>query len=169
MRVDLCNLVHSLHFSSIFGIPGTRGAVYSASDMRRTLPWLAAIAVLLIPAIAGADDGSFSTYQERGWGWMFLAAFGFGFATSLTPCVYPMIPITLAIFGARGENVSRKRAFALATAYVGGMGVTYAVLGVTFALLGKVGGFGSQLSSPWLVFPLVALFVALAASMFGAI
>jgi thiol:disulfide interchange protein DsbD len=136
--------------------------------MRRTLPWLAVALVLLVPAIAGADDGTFSDYQDRGWGWMFLAAFGFGFLTSLTPCVYPMIPITLAIFGARGDNVSKRRALGLATAYVGGMGVTYSVLGVTFAMLGKAGDFGTQLANPWIVFPLVLLFLALAASMFGA-
>jgi thioredoxin:protein disulfide reductase len=136
--------------------------------MRRSLPWLAVAIVLLVPAIAGADDGTFAAYQGRGWGWMFLAAFGFGFITSLTPCVYPMIPITLAIFGARGEHVTRRRALGLATAYVGGMGVTYSVLGVTFAMLGKAGDFGTQLANPWIVFPLVTLFVALAASMFGA-
>src|SRR5690349_17156114 len=136
--------------------------------MRRSLTWFAVGLVLLVPAIAGADDGTFASYQDRGWAWMFLAAFGFGFLTSLTPCVYPMIPITLAIFGARGENVSKRRAILLATAYVGGMGATYAVLGVTFAMLGKAGDFGTQLANPWIVFPLVALFLALAASMFGA-
>jgi thiol:disulfide interchange protein DsbD len=136
--------------------------------MRRSLPWVALAVILLVPAIAGADDGTFASYQDRGWGWMFLAAFGFGFLTSLTPCVYPMIPITLAIFGARGENVSRRRALGLASAYVGGMGLTYAILGVTFAQIGKAGDFGTQLANPWIVFPLVALFLALAASMFGA-
>ena len=99
---------------------------------------------------------------------MFLGAFGVGFLTSLTPCVYPMIPITLAIFGARGDNVSKGRAIALATAYVAGMGLTYATLGVTMAIVGKATDFGSQLHSPWVVFPLIALFVALALSMFGA-
>ena len=143
-------------------------SVYSVHRMRRTLPWLAVAIVLLVPAIAGADDGTFADYEERGWGWMFLAAFGFGFLTSLTPCVYPMIPITLAIFGARGENVTKRRAIGLATAYVGGMGATYSILGVTFAMLGKAGDFGTQLANPWIVFPLVLLFLALAASMFGA-
>ncbi|HUJ57061.1 MAG TPA: cytochrome c biogenesis protein CcdA [Kofleriaceae bacterium] len=135
--------------------------------MRRRIALVIALLVLLVPAIAGAADGSFQSYQARGWGWMFLASFGFGFLTSLTPCVYPMIPITLAIFGARGEKVSKGRALALATAYVGGMGLTYAVLGVAVALLGDATNFGQQLGSAWLVFPLVALFVALALSMFG--
>lgn len=136
--------------------------------MRRSLSWIALAFILLLPAVAAADDGTFASYQDRGWGWMFLASFGFGFLTSLTPCVYPMIPITLAIFGAKGENVSKKRAIALAAAYVFGMGATYTVLGVTFALIGQAGDFGTQLANPWIVFPLVILFLALAASMFGA-
>lgn len=118
--------------------------------------------------MAQAGDGTFASYADRGTVWLFLAAFGFGFLTSLTPCVYPMIPITLSIFGARGKDVSKGRAIGLATAYVGGMGVTYSALGVTFALIGKAGEFGTQLANPWIVFPLVILFLALAASMFGA-
>lgn len=99
---------------------------------------------------------------------MVLGAFGFGLLTSLTPCVYPMIPITLAIFGARGKDVPRKRAMLLAAVYVNGMCLTYTVLGVCFAVIGKAGDFGTQLASPAVVFPLALLFLALAASMFGA-
>ena len=128
---------------------------------------VAAAAVLLIPALAFAGGGGdFEQYQARGWGWMFLGSFGAGFLTSLTPCVYPMIPITLGIFGARGADVSRARRLLLATAYVVGMGVTYAVLGVTFALLG--GTAGALLANPFVVIPIVGMFVALAASLFGA-
>ncbi|HEU0033680.1 MAG TPA: cytochrome c biogenesis protein CcdA [Kofleriaceae bacterium] len=128
-----------------------------------------ALAVLLIPGIAAAaGGGDFAAAQEKGWLWMYIAAFGAGVLTSLTPCVYPMIPITLAIFGARGKDVSKRRAVMLATAYVLGMGVTYAVLGVIFATIFGATGFGSQLSHPAVVIPLVALFVAFAASMFGA-
>src|SRR5215468_7828805 len=108
--------------------------------MRKTWPALAAAAVvLLVPALAFADGGDFEKYQQKGWLWMYLASFGFGFLTSLTPCVYPMIPITLAIFGARGKDVSRRRALLLATSYIVGMGLTYSVLGVTFALIGGTG------------------------------
>jgi thiol:disulfide interchange protein DsbD len=137
--------------------------------MRRALPYLVVAAIVLIPAIAFAGgDGEFADYEERGLGWMYLASFGFGFLTSLTPCVYPMVPITLAIFGARGENVTKRRAILLATAYVGGMGATYAILGVTIALVAGASGFGTQLGHPAVVIPLVLLFLALAASMFGA-
>ena len=137
--------------------------------MRRALPVLVFAAIMLIPALALAGgDGEFADYEQRGLGWMYLASFGFGFLTSLTPCVYPMVPITLAIFGARGENVTKRRAILLATAYVGGMGATYAILGVTIALVAGASGFGTQLGHPAVVIPLVLLFLALAASMFGA-
>ena len=125
--------------------------------------------LLLVPTLAfAAGGGDFAAAEQKGWVWMYLGAFGAGFLTSLTPCVYPMIPITLAIFGARGKDVSKRRAIALATAYVLGMGVTYAVLGVVFATIFGATGFGSQLSHPAVVIPLVILFVAFAASMFGA-
>jgi thioredoxin:protein disulfide reductase len=137
--------------------------------MRRSVVWPAvavALAVLILPSVASAACDPFNEYQQRGWGWMYLAAFGFGFQTSLTPCVYPMIPITLGIFGARGKDVSRGRAILLATFYVNGMGLTYATLGVVIALIG--GQFGTILSNPYVVLPIVALFAVLAASMFGA-
>jgi thiol:disulfide interchange protein DsbD len=135
--------------------------------MRRTVPLLVAAEVLFVPALAFAGaDGNFEDYQSRGWLWMYLGSFGAGFLTSLTPCVYPMIPITLGIFGARGKDVSRGRRLLLATAYVFGMGLTYAVLGVTFAMLG--GRAGALLANPFVVIPIVLLFVAMAASLFGA-
>jgi thiol:disulfide interchange protein DsbD len=138
---------------------------------------LGLIAMLVLPALGHAAttdaattdcNNAFNEYQDKGWVWMYLASFGFGFLTSLTPCVYPMIPITLAIFGARGGEVTRGRAIALASVYVGGMGLTYATFGVVVAMLGKTGSFGTQLGSAYVVVPIVILFVALAASLFGA-
>src|SRR3954470_19386047 len=128
---------------------------------------LAVFVVLgVVPRVAFAACDPFNEYQQRGWAWMYLASFGFGFQTSLTPCVYPMIPITLGIFGARGGNVTRGKALLLATFYVVGMGLTYATLGVIVALLGAQ--FGTILANPYVVVPIVILFAALAASMFGA-
>ena len=107
---------------------------------RRAL--LIAVAIVLVPELAFAAPSKFDCVRAHGWLWAYLVAFGVGFQTSLTPCVYPMIPITLGIFGARG-NVKRSRAVALAAAYVGGMGLMYATLGVVLALIGKQ--FGTQL------------------------
>lgn len=138
----------------------------------RRLVVIASLALALFLALGGSPREAlaacdpFNEYQQRGWAWMYLAAFGFGFQTSLTPCVYPMIPITLGIFGARGKGVTRGRALALATAYVVGMGLTYAALGVTVAMIG--GQFGTLLANPYVVVPIVLLFCVLASSMFGA-
>jgi len=88
-----------------------------------------------------------------------------GVLTSLTPCVYPLIPITVGIFGARKAE-HRTRSVALSATYVGGIAAMYSVLGLVAALSGKA--FGTVLSSP-AVFVLLAVFLlALAASMFGA-
>lgn len=91
-------------------------------------------------------------------------AFGQGVLVDLTPCVYPLIPITVAVFGAKG--VSRGRALFLATAYVLGMAVLYTSLGVAVALSGAA--FGAWLGNPLVVYPIVIMLLALAASMFGA-
>ncbi len=125
--------------------------------------------VVLMPHLAWAADGDdFAKAKESGWIWAYVGAFGAGFATSLTPCVYPMIPIILGIFGARGKSVTRGRAMILAALYVLGMGVTFATLGSVFALIGNRSGAGSLLAEPAFVIPMVVLYVALAASMFGA-
>ena len=121
------------------------------------------LAALLLPAVARAGD--FAAAASRGTLHAFAFALTAGFLTSLTPCVYPMIPITISVFGARGAT-SRGRAFLLATAYVAGIAVMFGTLGTTFALLGKA--FGTFLSNPFVVFPLALFFFAMAASMFGA-
>jgi len=94
-----------------------------------------------------------------------LFALGYGVLTSLTPCVYPMIPITVSIFGARA-GVPRRRAMALATAYVAGIAAMFGALGTTFGLLGRA--FGTFLANPWVIVPLAIFFFAMGLSMFGA-
>jgi len=98
--------------------------------------------------------------------WAFVTVFVGGFLTSLTPCVYPMISITVSLFGARGEDVTRRRALALAATYVAGIGVMYTTLGVSFALAGKA--FGTFMGSAVVMVPIAVLFFLMAASMFGA-
>ncbi len=102
----------------------------------------------------------------HGWLLAYVGAFVGGFLTSLTPCVFPLIPITVSLFGARDEEVSRGKALGLAAAYVNGMGVMYAALGVGVALAG--GQFGTQLAKPWVVVPIALFFFVMASSMFGA-
>ena len=88
-----------------------------------------------------------------------------GVLTSLTPCVYPLIPITVSVFGARQEQ-KRARSVALSATYVLGIAAMYSALGLFAALSGKA--FGSALSSPVVIVVLAVFLCALAASMFGA-
>src|SRR5438067_2286501 len=95
----------------------------------------------------------------------FAVLFVGGVLTSLTPCVYPLIPITVSIFGAR-QAEHRGRSIALSAAYVAGIAAMFSALGLFAALSGKA--FGAFLSSPAVIAVLAVFLVALAASMFGA-
>ena len=84
---------------------------------------------------------------------------------SLTPCVYPMIAVTVSVFGAR-QAKSRMEGVYLSVAFVAGIVGMFVPLGVIAGLTGSL--FGAALQSPWVVVAISALFVAMAASMFGA-
>lgn len=92
-------------------------------------------------------------------------AFLAGLATSLTPCVYPMIIVTVGVFGARKAS-SKLEAAKVSSAFVLGIACLFTPLGVVAALTGDV--FGSQLSHPVVLWGLALMLVAFAASMFGA-
>lgn len=78
--------------------------------------------------------------------------FAGGVATSLTPCIYPMIPITAAVVGGQGGGGERGRgrAVALTASYVVGLALTYALLGLLAGLTGSL--FGAVSTNPWLYF-----------------
>ena len=79
------------------------------------------------------------------------ALFLAGLATSLTPCVYPMIPITAGILGGAGATGrSRGRTISLTLAYVLGVALIYSLLGLIAGLSGTL--FGTVSSSPWALF-----------------
>lgn len=112
-----------------------------------------------------AAPSTFAEAASHGVSSALLFALTAGLLTALTPCVYPMIPITISIFGAK-QRAGRARALALATAYVAGIATMFGTLGTVFALLGKA--FGTFLANPWVIVPLAVFFAAMAASMFGA-
>jgi thiol:disulfide interchange protein DsbD len=91
--------------------------------------------------------------------------FGFGLLLSLTPCVFPMIPILSGIIVGRGHEVTQRHAFTLSAVYVLGMAVTYALAGVAAGLTGTL--LSNALQNPWVLGAFAALFVVLALSMFG--
>lgn len=74
--------------------------------------------------------------------------FGAGLVTSLTPCVYPMIPITAGILASGGaEQRSKKRTVVLTITYVTGVAMFYALLGLLAGLSGTL--FGTVSANPW--------------------
>lgn len=88
--------------------------------------------------------------------------FGAGLITSLTPCVYPLIPVTVSILGAKKAE-SRGKAFLLALSYVLGIAVTYAALGAFAALTGAL--FGEVASNPWVNIAMAVILAALSLNM----
>jgi thiol:disulfide interchange protein DsbD len=91
--------------------------------------------------------------------------FGAGVLTSLTPCVYPMIPITVSVIsGTAKEDQSRWRTLSLTLTYVVGMALLYAVLGLIAGLSGTL--FGSVSANPWALLGIGNLLLLFALVMF---
>ncbi|HYL21121.1 MAG TPA: cytochrome c biogenesis protein CcdA [Gemmatimonadales bacterium] len=98
--------------------------------------------------------------------------FGAGVATSLTPCIYPMIPITVAIIApsagaGAGAVPSRRRAAQLTLVYVLGLALFYALLGLLAGLTGSL--FGSVSSHPWALFAMGNLLLVFGLAMLDVI
>lgn len=92
-----------------------------------------------------------------------------GLLTSLTPCIYPMIPITASVVGggSLGADVPRRRAAILTAAYVLGLAMTYAMLGLIAGLTGSF--FGGVSSNPWVMVGMANVLVLFALMMMDVI
>ena len=98
--------------------------------------------------------------------WVTLVSFfGFGLLLSLTPCVFPMIPILSGIIVGRGHNITTARAFLLSLSYVVASAFTYTVFGVLAALFGS--NLQAAFQEPWIIALFSGIFVLLSLSMFG--
>lgn len=83
--------------------------------------------------------------------------------TSLTPCIYPMIPITAAVVGGQSGSRARGRVLALTIAYVLGLSLAYAALGLLAGLTGTL--FGGISTNPWLLIAMANLLLLFALMM----
>jgi cytochrome c-type biogenesis protein len=92
----------------------------------------------------------------------FLAAYLGGIIISFTPCTYPLIPVTIGFIGARSSS-SKLRGFLLSLFYVGGLAITYSILGGVAALSGKL--FGQMQTTPWVYFIMANLCLIMGLSM----
>jgi thioredoxin:protein disulfide reductase len=128
--------------------------------------WLLILVAVLWPATAlAAPTDAFTQALAKGPVYAALAALLGGLAVSLTPCVYPMVAVTVSIFGAK-QAKSRSEGMLLSLAFVLGIAAMLVPLGV---IVGMGGGmFGAVLQSRAVIVGISILFVIMAASMFGA-
>ncbi len=110
-----------------------------------------------------AAGGMAQALNERSLLVSFFLIFLGGLALNLTPCVYPLIPITIGYFGGQSEG-KRGGVVAHAILYVLGMAITYSALGLVAALTGSL--FGAALQNPFVLIGIALIMVGLALSMF---
>jgi thiol:disulfide interchange protein DsbD len=115
---------------------------------------------------SGDESGQIAQLLKDASFWVVVVSFfGFGLLLSLTPCVFPMIPILSGIIVGSGHKVSHSRAFMLSLAYVLGMAVTYAAAGVAAGMTGTL--LSAALQNAWVLGAFALVFVVLSFSMFG--
>jgi thiol:disulfide interchange protein DsbD len=102
----------------------------------------------------------------QGWAMILtlLGIFAGGIALNLTPCVYPLIPITVSYFGSK-TGPGQGRLYLHGACYIGGLAVTNSILGVTAALTG--GLMGAMLQNPVVLSSIAAILIFFATSLFG--
>lgn len=114
--------------------------------------------------LGSVQSGVAHLIEEGGMLVAFLSLFLLGLALNLTPCVYPMIPVTIGYFSRQSEHKT-SRVFVLALMYLVGIAITYSTLGIIAALTGQM--FGALLQNPLVLVSLAAIMVGLASSLFG--
>ncbi len=119
-----------------------------------------------VPAGSGDESGQIAETLKNAGFWTSLALFfAAGLGLSLTPCVFPMIPILSGIIAGQGRHATKMRGFALSLAYVLGMALTYAAVGIAAGLSGTL--LSAALQNAWVLGAFSLIFVALSLSMFG--
>ncbi len=103
---------------------------------------------------------------KQGSFWLIVSFFfGAGLLLAFTPCIFPMVPILSGIIVGRGHKITHMHGFILSLAYVLGMALTYAAVGVVAGLSGSL--LSNALQTPWVLGSFAAVFVLLSLSMFG--
>lgn len=122
--------------------------------------------LLCLPSSAlAAPDDAFTRALAKGPLYAALAALVGGLGVSLTPCVYPMVAVTVSVFGAKQAR-RRSEGIWLSLAFVLGIAAMFVPMGVMAGMTGSF--FASVLQNRWVVVGIASLFLLMAASMFGA-
>ncbi|MDD3324609.1 MAG: protein-disulfide reductase DsbD [Sulfurospirillaceae bacterium] len=112
------------------------------------------------------QDDIADSFADESFLFVLLSFFGFGLLLSLTPCVFPMIPILSSIVVSQAnEHMNTKRGFVLSLVYVFAMAVAYTIAGVLAGLFGA--NLQIAFQNPWIISIFSAIFVLLSLSMFG--
>ncbi len=117
-------------------------------------------------AVQDNENSKIAGLFKSGSFWLIISFFfGAGLLLSLTPCVFPMIPILSGIIVGRGHKITKMHAFMLSLSYVLGMAITYAAAGIAAGLSGDL--ISNALQTPWVLGSFAGIFVLLSLSMFG--
>jgi thiol:disulfide interchange protein DsbD len=143
-----------------------RGVCYPPMSQKidLKLPASAITEVLVTPALSEQDQ-IVTALKHDSLAMTLLSFFGFGLLLSLTPCIFPMIPILSGIIVGHGNHITTTRAFLLSLSYVIASALTYTVFGILAALFG--GNLQTTFQQPWIIGLFSSIFVLLSLSMFG--
>jgi len=130
-------------------------------EMRATPP-----AATSAQPVADNENSQIARLFKQGSFWLIISFFfGAGLLLAFTPCMFPMVPILSGIIVGRGHKITHMHGFILSLAYVMGMALTYAAVGVAAGLSGTL--LSNALQIPWVLGSFAAIFVLLSLSMFG--
>ncbi|MES9873257.1 MAG: protein-disulfide reductase DsbD [Candidatus Sedimenticola sp. 6PFRAG7] len=148
--------------TKVLNLPGISAAEAAEST---TLATASAPAQQAADVQVSEQDQIAATIKSGNTWLIILTFFGFGLLLSLTPCVFPMIPILSGIIAGHGTNITAKKGFTLSMVYVQAMALTYTVVGVIAGLSGA--NLQAAFQNPWILIAFSLVFVLLALSMFG--
>ncbi|MBI3902260.1 MAG: protein-disulfide reductase DsbD [Nitrosomonadales bacterium] len=118
------------------------------------------------PPAVDNENSQIAKLFKQGSFWLIISFFfGAGLLLAFTPCMFPMVPILSGIIVGRGHKITHMHGFILSLAYVMGMALTYAIVGVFAGMSGTL--LSNALQTPWVLGSFAAIFVILSLSMFG--
>jgi thiol:disulfide interchange protein DsbD len=122
-------------------------------------------AVVKAAPVLSEQDQIVDSLKHDSFAMTLFSFFGFGLLLSLTPCIFPMIPILSGIIVRHGNHITTARAFLLSLSYVIASALTYTLFGILAALFGE--NLQTLFQQPWIIGLFSAVFVVLSLSMFG--
>lgn len=140
--------------------------VPAVAQQVQATPQSAQPAAEIFREIAQSENVRIARLFKQGNFWLIVSFFfGAGVLLAFTPCIFPMVPILSGIIVGRGHKITHMHGFILSLAYVLGMALTYAAVGVAAGLSGSL--LSNALQTPWVLGSFAAVFVLLSLSMFG--